>query len=160
MLGKIYDDQTQRYVNHDRIPLSYYETGTDQGRPVIKVFYDDGSTHLIDLTTGGLTADSPTFVANGSSIDPTTETQVPNISADGSYLLTVNGGSDGTFTLVGDYGGGTATLQYVVGGVPVTYDNSSLTANGGFSLRWATDTNYINLAGATNPSLTALACFE
>lgn len=158
--AKPFNNQTFSYRTNNHQVLPYYEIGTDGGRPVIKVFYDDGSYHYIDLTNGGLTSDAPGFVGSaggGGTSEPTEYTVI--LSADGVYDIPTSGGSDGTFTLVGDFGGGVATLSYIIGGVSVAYDNSSLSANGGYALRWASDDNTLTLTGSTGASLTALACF-
>lgn len=159
MLGKIYNDQTERYENHDKQVLDYYEIGTLAGAPTIKVWYDDGSFHYINLDNGVLTA-SEGLVFTGTSTssgEPVTNTLV--ITADGSYTFPAIGGQDGSFVVAGNFGSGTVTLQYFVASTAVDYTGGSWTTNSGVALRWASDLNQVTLSGSTGPSLTAIAYY-
>lgn len=159
MLGKIYNDQTARYENHDKQVLDYYEIGSLAGVPTIKVWYDDGSFHYINLNNGILTAgDDLVFTADFDS-SGTTLTNTTVITANGDYTITAKGGEDGSFVIAGNFGSGTATLKYVVSSVSVDYTGGSFTSDGGVALRWAGNTNILSLTGATSPSLTAIAYY-
>ena len=172
MLGKIYNDQLNRYENHDKQVIVYYEVGTLNGYPTLKVFYDDGSSHYIDMAGGGITADpvdefghpiyGETLGFVGSTVNSSTNTLQTFeivITADGSYELPTQGGADGSFIIGGTWGDGTMQLRYLISNIAVDYDNGSLTADGGFALRWASDFNQITLDGSTSPSLTAYAYY-
>lgn len=164
MIGKIFNDQTNRYENHDKQVIEYYELGTLLGAPTLKLWYDDGSFHFVNLSNGVVTAgDDLAFVSTHQSLgesvpDPTTiRTMV--ITANGTTQFSADGGADGSFVIAGTFGSGTVRLNYYVDSTAIAYDSGSLTANGGFSLRWASDLNSVSLTGATNPSLTAVAYF-
>lgn len=171
MLGKIYNDQLSRYENHDKQVMEYYEIGTLNGYPTLKVFYDDGSSHYVDLAGGGITADPVDanghpiygselgFVSSATPVSNNFETFSLVITADGTYSLPTKGGSDGSFIIGGTWGSGTSQLKYLIDVVAVNYDNGSLTADGGFALRWASDDNQIVITGSTAPSLTAIAYY-
>lgn len=158
MLGKIYNDQTGRYENHDKQVLEYYELGTLEGAPSIKVFYDDGSVHYINLDNGVLTAGDDLAFTGHPGVDANTTNSVV-MTADGTYSLAAIGGNDGSFVIAGNFGSGTAQLKYSVMDVAVDYTSGAFTSNGGVALRWASDLNQIVLTGSTSPSLTAIAYY-